>query len=457
MRLDARAAAALDTIRDLAARHHLLTFQPSPIFESLPDETASRILIRAANRVGKTRHVAWLVSQRMVREPGLRARVIGPTNDHIHNVLGKYLSEFLGPYLATNSYYSEGRGWNGGRSRTIVLANGSICELRSLRDDPDAHSGRSCHIVAFDEPPTLAHFTENAARLVDTAGQMIVAATMVNRPVQWLRDMVQGEEPDPEAGRTRHGSGWLQIVARFSRDACPWYTEDQVDGWLDVMRTSPWEWGQRIEAKWDGVTLERIFVGINEETFTAAPPPGSVKVGIGIDHGEVAGHQAAVLVAYSGGRIHVMDEYVNPYSTSPEEDALAILRMLSRHRIEPASVDLAIGDMNTSKGYGGWRINEALEAAFASQCNRRTPPFVIQAPDKSPGSVDWGLRCVNYGGRRGDIKVHPRCVHLAATLRHWKGGKHGTDGKLSHIADAFRYILTAAVGAQASYARLRFE
>lgn len=455
---------AWERLQAVNRHHHLVTFEPSPVFVDLWEEIhrSKRVLLRAANRVGKTRHCAWVVARAMIQYPGFRVRVVGPTNYHIHNVLGQYLAEFLGPHLAEGSYYVPGKGWNGGRTRVIRLRNGSICDLRSLKDDPDAHSGSSLHMVVFDEPPTLAHFTENAARLVDTLaegwGVLIVAATMVNRPIQWLRHMVQGEDPDPTDGRTiHHGSGWVQIVAQFSRENCPWYTEEQVAQWLQTMEASPWEWGQRIQAAWDGVTADRIFVGVSEATFSAVEPHGDVKIGIGIDHGEVAGHQAAVLVAYRGTRIWALDEYTNHGSaSSPEEDAAGLLRMLTRHRIDPRSVDLVVGDLNTAKGFAGWRINDALELALAHQTHSRNPPFVIQAPDKTPGSVDWGLRCINYSARRGDLHVHTRCHHLAQTLKHWKGGKTGEDGKLSHIGDALRYILTAAIGADRVYAQLRF-
>ena len=452
-------ARALERLRDLASNHALLTFRPSPVFAELPEVDAAQVLIRAANRVGKTRHVAWYIAKRMVDEAGIRCRVIGPTVDHVHNVLGQYLAEFVGPHLAQGSYYVNGKGWNGGRARVIILENGSTCELRSLQDEPAAHSGKSLHVVAFDEPPTLAHYVENAARLVDTAPDsvMIIAATMVNSPIEWLRRMVQGEEPDPGPGRHEHPSGWTQIVATFSQQNCPWYSAEQVKQWLSIMRSSPWAWGQRIEAAWDGVTPDRLFVGVSEETFKIEAPSGQVRIGLGIDHGLAVGGQAAILIAYRGTRCWVLDEYQNTTTATPEDDAAGILAMLARQRIRPTDVDLCVGDIGSVRGYIGWRINEALEGEFRKQTDGKRAPFRIEAPDKTPGSVEWGIRCVNYGALRGDITIHPGCTGLMHSLRHWKGGKKGHDGGLSHLPDAFRYILTAAIGTHASYARLRFD
>ena len=92
--------------------------------------------------------------------------------------------------------------------------------------------------------------------------------------------------------------------------------------------------GQRVEGKWDGVTPERLFVGVTEDCFSHAPPSGTVKIGLGFDHGIVAGHQAALLVAFRDTHVWVLDEHINDVSTSPEEDAAAAKTDHERHLIE---------------------------------------------------------------------------------------------------------------------------
>jgi hypothetical protein len=455
--LNLAALRAFDNIQQ-SLDHLLLMFEPSPVFQGLPDLVTGhkRILIRAANRVGKTRHVAWVAAKSMVEIPGFRVRVIGPTANHIHNVLGKYLAEFLEPHLASGSYHVEGSGWNGGRARSIRLKNGSICDMRAISDKPEAHSGASFHMVIFDEPPTVEHFTENAARLVDTNGTMIVAATMVNRPVRWLREMVQGAEDDPGPGITEHGTGWLQVVAIFSRENCPWYSQEQYDEWMLTMDLTPWQKDQRIHARWDGVTAQRVLAGITERAFGHENPPGSVQLGLGMDHGDLAGHSTCVLVAFRGTQVWAIDEWRSTAANTPEENADDIAAMLDRHGIRLASIDLALGDIGHVRGFTGWKINEAMTARFA-QLNGGPAPFEIRTPDKTPGSVDWGLRCLNYAGRRGDLRINKRCLHLAQGVRHWKGGRKGADGDLSHTLDALRYVTVGAIGHHKQYAALRFS
>lgn len=360
-------------------------------------------------------------------------------------MLGRYLAEFLDGHLEPSSYYRTGRGWN---TNTIRLTNGSIIQLRSYEDRPDAHAGDSLDIVWLDEPPPRSIFTESQARVMDRDGEVWLTLTPVGRPVAWLRDMIE-----------REGSVWEEVVIPFSQEACPWYDEAQVAQWLEDLSSSPWEYEQRVNGSWEGVTLERLFTGLSEDNIREPGKlPPDLCVGITIDHGATAGSQVALLVLWEqrGRRMWVIDEYVSEKASSPEEDAAAIRAMLRRHRIKPSEVDEAVGDTNVSKGYAGYKLNDVLEQEFARMESQRLPPFRILGPDKTPGSVDWGLRVVNHALRRGDLVVHPRCVNLSKTLRHWKGSKTGDDGTLCHAADALRYFAVAVLGKRTTYARLRF-
>ena len=438
--------------------HEVLRFVPSPPFEALERDTARKVLLRAANRVGKTRHCARLAAKRAINNPGHRIRVIGPTNRQTHTVLGAYLFEFLEPYLAPGLYYVEGEGINGGRKKSLRLRNGSVVELRSLEDDINAHAGSSQHLIVFDEPPKQNFYMENAARLVDTGGQMIIAATMVNRNVKWLRTMVEGDEDSPtEEGRHVMGTGWVQYVAKFSRVNCPWYTVRQIEDWIETCRASAWQWAQRIEAAWDGgVSVGRRFVSFDEDNVISGPPDGDWRVGVSMDHGEVAGHQIALLFYFTDVRIVFIDEYSPSHATNPDEDARAILSMLKRNGLRLSQVDLFVGDVNSAgKYFANRKVNEELERAFATQLGQSRKPIRIVIPDKTPGSVDWGQRCINAASSRGWLHVSGRCVHLLETMRHWKGSRKGTeDALLSHAADAARYAITSALGKHKTYRRL---
>jgi len=442
------------------ASNALKTFQPSPNFEPLWTETARRVLLRGPNRIGKTRHNCALIAQRAIDNPGTRWRFVGPTLRHVQRIAGEYLADFLAGHLADRSYYVRGRGWNGGRSKEIILANGSIIELLSYEDPPDAHEGAELDGAVLDEPPPLAHLMATQSRLFDRQGQLLIGATMINRPIAYLREMVEGGEPSPKSGRTLHGTGWVQIVGSLSIETCPWRSPDDLEEQLAILRASPWQYAQRAEGAWEGVTEGRRFVGFTEANVSHDAPSGKVKIGLFIDHGENVGHQIGILAAWRGTKLWIMDERVNETITTPEEDAHEYARMLKRNGVQLRAVDYAVGDTNTvGKSHGGWRINEALERAFADQLNRRNPPFRITYPDKTPGAKDWAQRSVNYACRRSELVVHTRCVHVLDTLRNWRGtSRPGTDdGLLAHAADALGYGLIGTLGQTPTYARLRFH
>jgi hypothetical protein len=442
----------------------LSRFQPSPNFEPLWTETARRILIRGPNRIGKTRHNCALIAQRALDCPGTRWRFVSPTSKHVQRIAGAYLAEFLVGHLSTSSprsYYVRGRGWNGGHAKEIVLSNGSIIELLSYEDPVDAHEGSELDGVILDEPPPLGHLLANQSRLFDRRGQLIIGATMVNRPVQYLREMVEGEEPSPKSGRTQHESGWVQYVGELSIDACPWKSEEEIAEMVEILGNSPWQYAQRVEGAWEGVTEGRRFMRFTEANVSNIAPSGEVKVALAFDHGTVVGHEHTLQAMWRGTKLWIWAEHTNETAAPPpEQRAKEVTQMLKISGVPLRSIDFAVGDTNSAgAGYGGWRMNEALEHAFASQLNSSRVPFRIQYPDKSPGSKDWQQRCINYACARGDLKIHPRCTRLIDTMRNWQGKSSGEsdDANLAHAADALGYLIIGTLGLTKTYSRLRFH
>ena len=436
---------ALKQVSDM----HLVAFKPSPAMTRFVDDDRKRIILRAANRVGKTRHAAFKLAMEMVQRPGLRCRAVGPNRQQTSQVLGRYLAEFLDPYLSERSYYKLGLGWN---HNTIVLTNGSICQLKSYEDRPDTHAGDSLDLVILDEPPPQSIFSENLARTMDTEGQCILCLTPVGRPVAWLRDMVEKE-----------GSPWTQYVAEFNHTTCPWYSEAQVLDWLDTMKASPWDYQQRALGAWEGITLDRLFAAFTEGRVSDTMPGDilsktDLKVGIGIDHGQVSGHQIAILCLYSdSGHVWVIDEAVGG-DTAPEEDATMLREMLRRNGIKPIEVDMAVADTNAAgKGWASYKVSELIEKAMAKQLGIASTPFRLTKPYKGPGSVNWGLRIINYALRRGELSIHPRCRSVIECLTHWQGTKKGEDGEFSHAADALRYLMMKLLQNTPAYHKLRWE
>jgi hypothetical protein len=448
------------------------TFQPSPNFEPLWTETASRVLLRGPNRIGKTRHLCALAAQRAIDFPGSRVRFVAPTRNFVQTVAGRYLAEFLagpdgesGGHLHPRSYFVHEKGWNGGMAKTIILANGSVIQLLSYQDPPSAHEGDELDMAVLDEPPPFAHLMATQTRLMDRPGaQLFIGATMVNRPDPALREMVEGPDETPKEGRTHHSTGWVQYVGKLS--ACPWKTPAQIEAQLEILRASPWDYAQRAEGAWEGVTAGRWFNCFSDANCSHTAPEGSTKVALSFDHGEQRGRQCHLLAFYRGPKLWIWAEYRNVEgSTTPEKDVFATIKMLQEHRIswrKPGDIDYAVGDTNTAgKGYSDGtprKINDVMEATFAEQSHRRTSPFAITVPNKTPGAKLWAFRMINYACDRGDLVVHPRCVGLLDTLRNWKGKSTGDsdDAKLAHAADALAYLAIGTLGETPTYSKLRF-
>lgn len=451
--IDPRTARAAARLAEVARAHPLLTFRPSPALADFCDNFDDRfICVRAANRVGKTRHAVFKAAKWAASVQGLRCRVGGPSRRQVQDVVGRYLADFLEPaHTHPSSYYTPGRGWN---QPTIRLKNGSQIQLRSFEDHPTSWAGDELDLVILDEPPPAHIFMESMARTMSRQGVVNICLTPVGRPVQWLRELIEAP-----------GSPWVEYVAEFSHANCPWYTAEQVQGWLEVLDSSPWEKQQRAHGAWDGVTTERWYTGFSEHNVDAqAIPAGTdVQLALSIDHGEVGSNTVALLMLWGGGtsrasswapqagrHVWVVDEHISQDGDSEVQHAAGIIAMLQRQGFRASDVKIAVGDTNRR---GNWRINDLLSSEVARQLKRRSPPFRLQNATKDR---DWGHRVINGSMKRRELFIHPRCSATIKTLRHWKGGKTGEDGQLSHAADALRYGVLSILADRPYYAGLRF-
>lgn len=411
----------------------------------MADRGLRLILARAANRVGKSRHASWVAAKEAIELPAIkgrpvRIRIVGPNRSQVGDVIGRYLAEFLRGHLSDRSYYT-GKGWN---HSTILLANGSIIQLKSMEDDPQTHAGDELDLVVIDEVPKRAHFGENMARIGSVSGRIIVVMTPVDRPVAWFREIV--EAPN---------TPWTQLVAEFSAANCPWKSPEEIAEHLENMRASMWQWSQRVEGAWEGVSDDRQLSGFTDDCVVTEDPRGDLDLGLTFDHGVLAGKTVALLWASRGPESWVVDEWLSEAAVTPDEVAAGVDRMLAKHGFTPQDVSWAVGDHNVT-GHTGGAINKELGQAFARLVRWRSPPFRISPARKGRGSVHYGVRVLNYAFRRFDLRIHARCVKLIDACKHWQGGKTGADGLLSDRIDAARYGAVKVHGGRKIYAQLRF-
>lgn len=467
--LSPAAARACRKIRRARQNQPRLFFESSPGLRAFMADGSSRICVVAANRVGKTYQAIAKLALAMIARPGIRCRIVGPTAKRVNRVHGRYLAHFLRGQLASGSTYNPGTGFNAGNM--AICKNGSTCELMSYQQDPAAHASDSMHLVLLDEPPPPAHFTEAEARVFDTDGAVWVTLTAVGRPVKWLKDVVKQGIADREQGR---GEGWSFYQLALTTDNCPWYTEEQIAERRRQVARTPWEYEQRINGAWDGVSEGRRFVGFGDAHLlplttgarTGWPGMGAqIHLALAADHGEGAGHSVWVLFGWQvlertayGPRVYVraLAWWTNPTRMSVRKEAAEVRKMVQSLGTERAPVDLhnvafGVGDTNVaSKSETARTLNEAFEAEFARlmKIKPEHARLRMRPAKKGPDSINSGVATCNDlfdtevapkdGAPVPALQVSEACVGVVEALRHWSG----KDDDLKHAADAFRYGVT---------------
>lgn len=421
----------MERLAATARENPLALFMPSPALRPYMADDHRRILVRAANRVGKTKHLVAKLCRRMIATPNRRTRASGPTAKQAAEVLSRYLLDLLPrSLLAPDCRYTPGVGWN----RALVrLTNGSTCQIRSYDQHPQAHAGDRLDHALLDEVPPPQIWMETQARVFDSNGTIDVGFTPVGRPVGWFRKIVEGG-----------GDRWHEYVVPLTFANCPWYTQVQIDRWFAEAGASPWERNQRLLGDWDGPNEERELSGFNDSCITddAAdqwPAGAPVHVGLSADHGEKAGRTVWLVWGHQpGGGSRIMGEYVSETATNEEQDAIGVRDELSTLGLTLRHVDWAVGDHNTSgKSRGGQKLNAIYTRLFAKLCGGREA-FVVVPARKGPGSIDYGLRLLNGAFIGRDLKVSRRCVKTIRAFSSWGGGSD----EFEHFVDTGRYGIT---------------
>ena len=438
-------------------QHPAVTYTPTPGFQAFVEDDYRWILLRAANQVGKTLAAAWVLSHEMISRPGIRARVYAPNREMSRQVIQRYVHDFVRHHLARDNYRA-GRGF---ASNTITLRNGSVLQFRSYEDHPQTGAGDQLHLCVLDEVPKESHYREAVARVTRHGGRVIISCTPVDRPVQWFRDIIepplQGDRRAVWiAGQGRPaGAHWKQYVVPFTRDNVPWLSEEAFAQQIDLVSSDPTQAAQRLEGAWEGVTRSRLFTSWATRCAVSRPHLDGWRYCLGIDHGEMAGNQVALLCAWRGSSLHVVAEYRDAASVDYEQDARGILELMTQHSVNPHDVAVAVGDTNRTKG--GRRVNEVIQTAIATELGSSRPPFRIEGANKRAGSVDFARRIINYALQRGDLTVDPRCTYLVSCLAGYRGIDTGDDKALSHGVAALRYIASRILAESATYRELRFR
>ena len=423
-------------------RNPLALYRPTPGQQRFHDSTARVRLLRAPNQVGKSfcgaaEALFWMLGKHPYQDvppAPSHGRLVPYSIDASKEIESKLWELLPKGALHPGCKYDPDRGFRVGTRRILRLRNGSTMTIVSQEAGTMAAAGATLSWVWFDEPPPASVFAEGMARTTSTGGRVWLTLTPIGRPVDWLKAEVErGSIED--------------IHYSLSREACPWLTQEQIDD--IIAHTLQSEAAQRIHAAWSGSSTGRFFAAWEDSMITDDLPQGEVEIGLGIDHGEDAGRELALLVAVERDgnkgrpRLWFLDEYASAGKTGIDADATGILDMIERAGLQPEAVDIAVGDHNSAGKGLGYKVNQLLTESIARQCGRpeHSPPFTVKPAHKGPGSVVYTSRLLHGCQVLDNFRVSSRCPALIDGLRHWHG-PHGSaaNKELSHALDAARYI-----------------
>lgn len=411
-------------------------FKPSPAMIPWVISTGRRILVRAGNRVGKSRHAAAkLVSAALTHPRGLY-RAVGVTFKQAARVIGKLLHEFIPPRaLRRGSVYDSARGW---RDQLIRLTNGAEIEIRSYDQEQSAHAGNPLDGVWLDEPPPLTIFTENQTRLADRDGWMIVTCTPAGYPLKWFRELVATSP------------FWQEFVVPFDHRSCPWYSAERIAEVINEARYMPATFAQRIEGAWEGITEGRFFAGFNPEKHARGRDrglgDGALIWRLGLDHGQGENREVGTLCAVRrlDGAIkaaHVAREFKSGAGLMGAREIAAGIKAILCDLCEHAGISLDVllgrleiyGDSNAAGLGRAGRFNDEIMGEL-----RAIGIFnPIRSPVKVQGAREDCEALINSLALRDGLTVDPSCTLTLDALNHYVQGKEAHKDPI----DALRYGL----------------
>jgi len=398
-----------------------------------------RILI-GGNQIGKTRALcaeAWwhAIGRHPFREttaaPNLGWVMTADLKGGWANFSRK-MREIMPPSaVAERCFYDDARGFTRGGSKIIELANGSLIVGKSGSQDQMALSGATIDWLGIDELPKQAHWGEARSRVAVNSAPVFMCFTPIGRPAEFLRDWVEG---NPNTGEPAREDWDVQRVI-LNADNCPHRDPESIA--QQIAGYGPWEYAQRVEGAWEGISND-AWIAFGEENVFTDPPDGIERLGLGWDHGEKPGASVCYLVGWDGYRLWVLDEYTSNERNTPKAEAREIADMLKAWGIGLHQIDEARGDANSAGRLGlGFSVNELLERGFAEVLGQSRPPFTIQVPWKGSGSVKARARMMSSACVEGRFMVHQDCHRLIGALRHWRGE---SGGDYKHHFDAVGYI-----------------
>lgn len=414
---------------------------------------AARKLLRAGNQIGKTwaglAEVIWRATGThpfiWTKTPPVEIWIVCTTWPQSVQIMRKFW-DLLPKELVKNKYFDARYGF-GKDNPAVVFHCGSIVRFKTTNQGAEALAGATVDYVLIDEPTDEPVFRELDRRIMRQGGQMGLTLTPINRPTEYLRELVKvGVVWEKHAKLTVENltpRGWSHPM--LLGDGTPmdglWIAEQRrvvLPRFAPVVLDGEWE------TKLEGVVFEAFDPQVH---VTEALPEYDLELCAGFDYGEGDFRTAGILQGTNREanypRVHFLAEHYSDGLAPPEEDASGFLDQLDEVGVSWSELRWAYGDKPTI-GRAGRRSNQDLMTALEQELRRRgqlTPkgvlkPEIKQAKTGAGGGsgskwrgVEWLHRAML---RPGHFTVHPRMERFIESLQKWQGDdsewKDGIDG-----------------------------
>jgi hypothetical protein len=289
------------------------------------------------------------------------------------------------------------------------------------------------------------------------AGSIGITLTPINRPCDWLREMVDGGAVHEVHARMTAANltpvgaaGPLRLL-----DGTPMDDEWIAEQW----RVTPAMYAPVVlDGEWETRPSGVFYVCFDRARHVNAgvrldPSRGVVRWVLGIDYaaadrqyGQVGVLSQVQSYLDDKGRrqelVYAVDMVAMPGISTAEQFAGELVRMLDRTGIRWSDLHTVYGDNPVASR---WVEKSNLNTSRALARELSIPhaaltPRVLSAKDGGPssGAMDTGCRYIYEGIAAGRIMLHPRCALLATAFETWD---YSRDHPLKDCADAFRYSL----------------
>lgn len=433
-----------DGIRQQVNRPNLYAYKPHAKQYKFHTSLKKTRLYIGGNRSGKTTGGAvemcyWLMKKHPYRklplpEGPIRARACAVDFDYgVDVLLIPELKRWLPPSFLKNGSWEDSYDR---QHRTLTLANKSFLEFRSYDQDLEKFAGTSRHIIWFDEEPPKHIYTENMARLVDTAGYSMLTMTPVEG-MSWVYDDLYVPGMD--------GSDLIEVI-EISMTENPHLTKEAIDQFLGTLDKEE----RAAREKGTFVTIGgKIFKTFDPDIHVIEPPALSEMMNwrwfASFDHGFNNPTAIEWHAVSPDNEIITFDEHYASEMTVKEHAKV----FLEKERAHNRKVDFIVGDpaMHQRNGVTGTSIVQeyAEHGIYIAEANNDVPSGINRMQQylrvRENGQPSWHIS-QSCPALIGEMKKLRWATYESRKLQARNNPQEKIHKKDDHACDSTRYFFS---------------